>query len=79
MSWYTNRIRTLADMIDSNGNIRSHENICDTYKVNKMYFLMYHKLKKSISNTLKNTLKTQNYQAIQLPYTPIYVVLSIVL
>ena len=70
MPWYNNRIGTLIDMINGNGNIRTHENICETYKVIKIDFLTYHKLKKSISNILKKTLKAQVYPVIHQPYIP---------
>ena len=36
---YNNGIRTISDIIDNSDNIRSHENICETYKSGKWIFL----------------------------------------
>ena len=71
VSWFTNAIKTIIDLLDNNGNILNLNNINEKYKVDHIGFLTYYRLEthteKSIlpikldKNTLRNIVQKYSF------------------
>ena len=67
-NWYEKGIIQIGDILDSKNNIRSITDIVQTYKVQPIDFLTYHRLKTSIVRYLQINDQENIYVKPNIPY-----------